>query len=244
MVDLNLSARAYDWVLKVVRTIAIWPPPTKTPATTFPRRFNTDHWTGSYQREDESLDRAGACTTLAFQEKMSISYALTLLCVELSSARENHVFILKAFLFVFLIVVVFVFVIVVVIVSLPLAFGSSPLEEGLFSHLAGTMIFPEQFMLVVAAAPVAICPLIVALRSLRSKVKTALVSKLLAVFNQDWATALKRTKTRRRVVGQSFGERLGKQVMSAPLRSDPNTFRSSWNIPWEVTLPVRYFVFR
>jgi len=128
MVDLNLSARAYDWVLKVVRTIAIWPPPTKTPATTFPRRFNTDHWTGSYQREDESLDRAGAYTTLAFQEKMSISYALILLCVELSSARENHVFIIKSFLFVFLIVVVFV--IVIVIVSFPLAFGSSPLEEG------------------------------------------------------------------------------------------------------------------
>lgn len=106
----------------------MWPPPTKSPATTFPRRFNTDHWTGSYEREGESLDRAVACTTLAFQEKISICYVLTPLCEELSSARENRVFILKAFLFVFLIV--FVFVIVVVFVVLQLAFGSSPLEEG------------------------------------------------------------------------------------------------------------------
>jgi hypothetical protein len=66
----------------------------------------------------------------------------------------------KCILFVFL----NVFVFVIVIVCLPLVFGSSPLEEGwgTISHAAGTMIFPAQFMLVVAAAPVAICPLIVA----------------------------------------------------------------------------------
>ena len=73
------------------------------------------------------------------------------------------------------------------LLSLSLSFCRSRLDRLLWrkgvSHLAGTMIFPEQFMLVVAAAPVAICPLIVALRSLRSKVKIALVSKLLAVFN-------------------------------------------------------------
>lgn len=53
----------------------------------------------------------------------------------------------------------------------------------------------------------------------------------------------KRAKTRRRVLSQFLGERLGKSVMSAPFRSDPSTFRNSRNAPWEVTLPVRYFVF-
>jgi hypothetical protein len=73
----------------------------------------------------------------------------------------------KFILFVFLNVFVFVFV----IVFLPLVFGSSPLEEGwgTISHAAGTMIFPAQFMLVVAAAPVAICPLIVAFALLAVK---------------------------------------------------------------------------